>query len=374
MPFQLEVLAIEDQTCKSSGPQNVRNPFNVWNALSLGHPILAYADLPKPFVLYTDASNQVLGAVLAQVQDCKERVIACASKSLHPTEWNDKNYSSSNWNLFSSLILTLNLALKWAITEKLKDFLMGAKFAMYTDNSPVAHVQNAGLGVGAEQCWVTQVASFDFEVKYRAGKKNANALSRFPADCLDLGILRKYIEQGTLPDPSMRKSLPSPVRKFLHQWRRLQFYGSVLCWEVRDPNTNKPYFQILYPAERLEVWNKYHEAAAHKKMGKTLSRICRCFYWPSMEGEACGFQLGCAACRLRNRDRPRAPLHGFVSPWGCGSGLSYIGEALRQVPEYSGYGRTFHMLPMGCSHWRANFSDHMIYGLIRDSFGCPARL
>lgn len=52
---------------------------------------------------------------------------------------------------------------------------------MFTDNNPVAHLQNAKLGA-VEQRWVAQMAAFDFEVKYRAGRENMNAdaLFRFP--------------------------------------------------------------------------------------------------------------------------------------------------------------------------------------------------
>lgn len=52
-------------------------------------------------------------------------MIAYASRSLHPTERNDANYSSFKLEL---------LALKWAITEKFKDYLTGAKFVVPTDN------------------------------------------------------------------------------------------------------------------------------------------------------------------------------------------------------------------------------------------------
>lgn len=60
--------------------------------------------------------------------------------------------------------------------EKFKDYLVGTKFII----NPGAHLQSAKLGT-MEQCWVTQLASFDFEVKYRAEEStNADALFRFP--------------------------------------------------------------------------------------------------------------------------------------------------------------------------------------------------
>ena len=49
-------------------------------------PILAYADLGKPFKLHTDASVLGLGAVLYQIQDGVEKVISHASRSLTKSE------------------------------------------------------------------------------------------------------------------------------------------------------------------------------------------------------------------------------------------------------------------------------------------------
>lgn len=132
-------------------------------------PVLAYANYAEPFVLYTEASNAGLGAVFAQLQDVHERVVAYASRSLHPSEKNNANYK-----------LEL-LALKWAIAEKFKDYLMGARVIVYTDNNPVAHLQTACLGA-TEQRWVAQLAAFDYHLKFCLGRENANAdaLSRFP--------------------------------------------------------------------------------------------------------------------------------------------------------------------------------------------------
>ena len=49
-------------------------------------PILAYPDPTKRFILETDASSCGIGAVLSQVQDGKERVIAYGSRTMTKEE------------------------------------------------------------------------------------------------------------------------------------------------------------------------------------------------------------------------------------------------------------------------------------------------
>lgn len=107
------------------------------------------------------------------MQDGHERVIAYASRSLHPAERNDRNYSSFKLEL---------LGLKWAVTEKFKDYLWGADIEVFTDNNPLVHLDTANLGA-TEQRWVAQLANFKYSLKYRPGSRNGNAdsLSRLPA-------------------------------------------------------------------------------------------------------------------------------------------------------------------------------------------------
>lgn len=135
-------------------------------------PILGFADFTRPFIVETDASSHGLGAVLYQQQGDKKRVIAYASRRLRNAEKNDRNYSSMKLEL---------LALKWAISEKFRGYLLGSKFTVITDNNPLCHIQTAKLGA-IEQRWVPQLAVFDFDVKYRPGRCNAaaDALSRQP--------------------------------------------------------------------------------------------------------------------------------------------------------------------------------------------------
>ena len=55
---------------------------------------------------------------------------------------------------------------------------MGSKFTVLTDNNPLTYVCMSCL-VAAQICWLSDLALFNFDLKYRAGKSNqaANALS-----------------------------------------------------------------------------------------------------------------------------------------------------------------------------------------------------
>lgn len=126
-------------------------------------PILGYPDYNLPFVLQTDASGEGLGAVLAQVQEGSERVIAYASRGLSPAE---TRYPAHKLEF---------LALKWAVTSKFHDHLYGRKFSVLTDNNPLKYVMSTAKLDAIGQRWVSQLSTFDFDVQYRRGRDNSNA-------------------------------------------------------------------------------------------------------------------------------------------------------------------------------------------------------
>ncbi len=138
-------------------------------------PVLGFPEFSQPFILHTDASNQGLGAVLYQSQDGKLRVIAYGSRTLTAAE---KNY---NWHSGKLEFL----ALKWAITEKFRDYLYYAPFfTVYSDNNPLTYILSTAK-LNATGCrWVAELADFHFTVKYRPGRENvdADSLSRMPLD------------------------------------------------------------------------------------------------------------------------------------------------------------------------------------------------
>ena len=136
-------------------------------------PVLAYPDYTQPFILETDASLKGLGAVLSQKgKDGEVRVIVYASRSLRPSERSMRDYSSAKIEL---------MALKWSVCEKFKDYLLGSKFTIFTDNNPLVYVKTSKLGA-AQIRWLNELALYNFNIVYRTGRSNlvANALSRRP--------------------------------------------------------------------------------------------------------------------------------------------------------------------------------------------------
>ena len=95
----------------------------VFDALkeALGTSLLqGYPNITRKFILETDSSLNGLGTILSQQdKDGNICIIAYASQSLCPSERSMCNYSSAKLEL---------LALKWAVTEKFHDYLLGLQF------------------------------------------------------------------------------------------------------------------------------------------------------------------------------------------------------------------------------------------------------
>lgn len=138
-------------------------------------PVLGFPDFTQPFIVHTDASHKGLGAVLYQRQDGKLRVIAYGSRTLTAAE---KNYHFHAGKLEF-------LALKWAITDKFRDYLYYAPtFTVYSDNNPLTYILSTAKLNATTSRWVAELADFHFNIKYKPGKENgdADALSRMPLD------------------------------------------------------------------------------------------------------------------------------------------------------------------------------------------------
>ena len=147
-------------------------------------PVTAYPDFDIPFRLYTDASNVGLGAILAQVQEGKERIICCASRSLNKSE---QNYPATKKEC---------LAIVWGI-KTFRSYLLPRPFEIFTDHYSLQWLRSMKTENALLHRWAASLEDYEFEVKHRPGKKqgHVDALSRLMV--IEEEETRKLTEQET---------------------------------------------------------------------------------------------------------------------------------------------------------------------------------
>ena len=290
-------------------------------------PVLGFADYRLPFIVETDASDKGLGAVLSQKQDGRHQIIAYASRGLRGAERNDTNYSSMKLE---------TLALKWAITDKFRDYLLGGMFTVYTDNNPLSYFHKKAKLSAEEQRWAAALASFNFDIKYRPGHCNANAdgLSRLPhviastetdakailADAtatsvvpLDIrvtvmqqvatteertdvavttlpgisnddmvamqmnnatiGRLQHFRHLGRRPTGKEREIESSGAIQLMRQWGRIVEKNGVLYRRIADPRLGDVLQLLLPSCLRDQVLQELHDRAGHQGAERTEQLI-----------------------------------------------------------------------------------------------------
>jgi len=143
--------------------------FEMLKKALISPPILAMPNDVDTFILDTDACNQTVGAVLSQVQDGIERVIAYASRTLDKRE--------VNYCITRKELLAIVYSLKY-----FKQYLMGQSFKIRTGHAPLTWLRHTPDPVGQQARWLEIMEEYDFQVEHRPGVKhgNADALSRRP--------------------------------------------------------------------------------------------------------------------------------------------------------------------------------------------------
>ena len=305
-------------------------------------PVLKSADYSKPFVVETDASMEGLGAVLSQDYEGRLHPVAYASRGLRKTERNMNNYSSRKLEL---------LALKWAVTEQFKHYLIGSKFIVYTDNNPLAHLEASKLGA-VESRWLGDLSHFDFVIKYRPGKENANAdgLSRkahkeeiedgsevyemwegrktnlLGRQVSALGIWKKQTEEqmcdaqkscsvlgylwkqmtGKLSRQEFKMAME--MKEFRQLWRLRRSFvmrGGIIYWN-RGTRMRSKWKPVLPLLNREEIMKAAHEQWGHQGVARTSSLIRNRCFWPGLYDDVSRHVAQCKVCAMGKEEGIRA--------------------------------------------------------------------
>ena len=289
-------------------------------------PILAYPDFTKEFVLDTDASDVGIGAVLSQVTEKGERVIAYASRALTKPE---RRYSVTRRELLAVVVFT----------QHFRPYLLGRHFELRTDHGSLVWLQNFKEPEGQLARWLEKLQEFDFTIKHRHGlsHQNADAMSRLkreeesvevigmlehktPEEIRelqlqdeDIGPLLLSVELDQKPDLSQTMRRSREHARLLQQWDQLVMKNNLLYRRYEDDKGSCQHLQLVIPRVlRRLILKELHGGVSGGHLGeqKTTNRLKERFYWPGYSQDVQMWCRNCAACATRKTPAPkaRAPL------------------------------------------------------------------
>ena len=152
--------------------EECESAFNTLKEALTNPPILAYPDFNSSFRLATDASQDAIGAVLTQVHDGKERVVAYYSQKLNNTQQKWSTYDRELWAVVASV-------------RHFRHYLRGQEFDVITDHRPLLSFNKIPIqdeASGRRARWVIELSAYTFTIMHRQGRshQNADAMSRLP--------------------------------------------------------------------------------------------------------------------------------------------------------------------------------------------------
>nr|GFA62554.1 putative reverse transcriptase domain-containing protein [Tanacetum cinerariifolium] len=129
----------------------------------LSELVMAITNFSEDFIVYCDASNKGLGAVLMQ----REKVISYASRQL---KIHEKNYTTHDLEL-RVVVFALKI---W------RHYLYRTKCTVFTDHKSLQQILDQKELNMRQRRWLELLSDYDCEIRYHPGKENvvADALSR----------------------------------------------------------------------------------------------------------------------------------------------------------------------------------------------------
>ena len=253
-------------------------------------PILSYPDLTKPFLLQTDASNEAVGAVLAQKDDeGREHPVAFLSRSLTNTE---RNYSTTEKEC---------LALLYAC-QTFRHYLYGSEVTVITDHAPLQWLQNNKDTSSRLIRWSLKIQDLNMKIEYKPGKShsNADAMSRWIAFVTLSGeVIKAQKDDVELAQLAKDVKFPYIVREngLFYQGKETELlvvpkqFRSLILFEAHDG--------LL---------------GAHLGIKRTEGKIMQKYYWPHIREDIRRYCNSCEVCQaIKNPVKPgRQPMRPIV--------------------------------------------------------------
>lgn len=120
-------------------------------------PVLATPDYSFPFEIHADANKRAGGAVLVQIQNDEERVIAYMFQKFSATQ---QKYTFTELKCLAVIIAI----------EKFRPYIEGSSFRVVTDHHSLLWLKNLKDPNGRLARWALRLQAYDYTLVHRKGK------------------------------------------------------------------------------------------------------------------------------------------------------------------------------------------------------------
>ena len=347
----LELLLRDSKTKKLNWCDNHTIAWDTLKGHLTNSPILSFPNSNGTFILDTDASYDTLGAVLSQVQEGEEKVIAYASNALSKAE-------------LQYCVTRKELMAVYKYVKQFQHYLMGKKFVIRTDHRALTWMLNWKRPNTSQYCtWIAELELYDFDIQHRKGEShiNADAMSRYPRcqqcelkhgnpkgkrnvkiiteayhirednfnDLVDV-MIKQINDNGTLQ--SLPRSKESSI--FWKNRKQLQVVnGNTLVIFRKGMNLNVP-----RKLNRKKIIQTVHSELGHPGIFRTKSVIKSHFYWPGIDLDTALIVGECKLCQgYKHKQRTqlqRCELHANFPNEMVGIDIAGPFKATRQGNRY----------------------------------------
>ena len=291
--------------------------YQALKELLVSEKVMAHPQPDRKYILYTDACDYAVGAILCQNDDQGiERPVVYLSKQLSATQ--------RRWATIEKEAYAVVYALK-----QLRPYLWGAEFETFTDHKPLTSLFTKEMNNTKIQRWSILLAEFGCKPRYYPGKLNirSDMLSRIKPRAevatFDTGDWVTDSDVSQLPPD---EKLPifhnldlkqvSEAQQEMEEWTeaadvdsQYDIVNSLLYSTARPSKYAADYPRLVLPEfARKEIMNKAHEEVGHMAALKTMLKVQEVYVWQGMKEDIKNFVKNCPTCIVHSQKKVHLPM------------------------------------------------------------------
>ena len=317
---------------------------------------LAMPDFNKVFIIFTDASDLAVSAVLTQLaeNDLNFQVVACASKKFTPTQ---QRWSTSEKEMFAVVFAC----------EHFETYIKGSRPVVYTDHKPLTSLvetQQPKL-----RRWALRLLEFRPIIKHISGDTNAFAdwLSRslpYEDDWIPGQVFVPDLFH-TIHELEADFSLPTTQEMYqeaIKDQGELPVNSLIFKDETAYGAKSKRIYIPRAFRHQVLLWFHASRFGGHQGVTRTANRLKRFVWWPHQQLDVHDFILSCPICSALKLMRSSGGQTGALE---AGTLFSVVSMDFIGPRRYCD--RVFHLLVI-VDH----FSRYMVTVLLDQATGATA--